>query len=218
MKSAIHEKLVVRERERYEKQNQVDKDKAAVEEMSEYVKIYESLLSERKRILVNSYLMKNQDDLERILETLHQHFQFVQGTSFDSLAKDNLDYVGSRAVLSKSNTELRRLLKELTQQKLEKDDLRYDIFKMIYEMIEDDIQLRLKLNNYAEGILEQTNQKLEKFVNYFQKQSVNEDTGPTPGATLGEEESTHGEFEKRKQLRTLNFEDKNKKDKNRMCI
>ena len=91
----------------------------------------------------------------------------MQLTAFENLSKDNLDYVGSREVLTKSNNELRRLLKELNSQKLEKDDLRYDIFKMIYEMIVDDINLRLKLNNYAEGILEQTNQKLEKFANYF---------------------------------------------------
>ena len=101
------------------------------------------------------------------METLYQHFQLVQLTAFENLSKDNLDYVGSREVLTKSNNELRRLLKELNSQKLEKDDLRYDIFKMIYEMIVDDINLRLKLNNYAEGILEQTNQKLEKFANYF---------------------------------------------------
>ena len=98
------------------------------------------------------------------------------------MSKDNLDYVGSKEILAKSNSELNRLMKELNQQKIEKDDIRYDIFSMIYEMILDNINLRLKQNNYIEGILEQTNQKMEKYVFQFQKK-IEEDM-ITPGATL----------------------------------
>jgi hypothetical protein len=36
-------------------------------------------------------------------------------------------------------------------------------------MIEDNIYLRLQINNYIEGIMEQTNQKLEKYVTTFKK-------------------------------------------------
>ena len=60
------------------------------------------------------------------------------------MSKDNLDYVGSKEILNKSNNELKRSLRELNQQKIEKDDIRYDIFKMIYEMILDNINLRMK--------------------------------------------------------------------------
>ena len=59
MKSAIHEKLVVREKERYEMQNRLEKAKYSVDEMAENMKIYESVLTERKRNLVNTYMMKN---------------------------------------------------------------------------------------------------------------------------------------------------------------
>ena len=74
MKSVIHEKLVIREKERYEIQQKVETAKQTLDEMNENQKIYASILNERKRSLVNSYLMKNQDDLERILETLYEHF------------------------------------------------------------------------------------------------------------------------------------------------
>ena len=70
------------------------------------------------------------------------------------MSKDNLEQIGSKELMLKSNNELKRLQKELNQQKIEKDDIRYDIFKMIYEMISDNITLRLKINNYMEGILE----------------------------------------------------------------
>lgn len=82
------------------------------------------------------------------------HFQHVQRTAFESMSRDNLDFVGSKEILIRSNNELKRLSKELNSYKMEKDDIRYDIFKMIYDMIQDNINLRLKVNNYIDGILE----------------------------------------------------------------
>ena len=70
------------------------------------------------------------------------------------MSQDNMDFVGAKELFGRSNKELQRLIKELNQQKIEKDDIRYDIFRMIYDMILDNINLRLKINNYAEGILE----------------------------------------------------------------
>eukprot|EP00347_Sterkiella_histriomuscorum_P003242 403365044 len=239
LKSDIHKQLFAKEKERYDLQQKGNLAKQTIDEMSENMKIYSSILAERKRTLVNNYLMKNQDDLEKILETLYQHFLLVEKTSFESMGKDNLDYVGSKEILIKSNNELKRLQKELNQQKIEKDDIRYDIFKMIYEMILDNISLRLKQNNYIEGILEQTNQKMEKYVYNFQRriqEEMKESSGTTAGGpgsnkkrqqlTKGyneedeEEETTTrgGEFGKRKQLRQIQFEEKPKKEKpSRMC-
>ena len=74
MKTAIHQKLVMREKERYELQQKGDKAKQTMDEMADNLKIYNSILAERKRTLVVSYLMKNQEDLEKILETLYEHF------------------------------------------------------------------------------------------------------------------------------------------------
>lgn len=163
MKSAIHQKLVMREKEKFDLQNKVDQAKSLVEEMADSLRIYENILAERKRSLANAYLAKSQEDLERILKTLNEHFQLVQLTSFETMSKDNADQSGSKEILFKSNKELKRVMRELNHQKIEKDDIRYDIFKMIYEMIADNIVLRLKINNYIEGILEQTNQKLDRY-------------------------------------------------------
>lgn len=55
--------------------------------------------------------------------------------------------------------------KELNAQKIEKDDIRYEIFKMIYDMITDNIELRKKINFFMVGITEQATEKLEKHGN-----------------------------------------------------
>ena len=125
-----------------------------IEEISQNITIYKNILEERKRFLVNKYLQRSQDDLERILSTLHEHFNNVKLTSFEIMSKDNQDYSGSKEILKKSTQDLKRLLKELNAQKIEKEDIRYDIFEMIYDMIADDIDLRMRVNNYIEGILE----------------------------------------------------------------
>ena len=74
MKSAIHQKLVMREQEKYSLQTKSNDEKKRHEEMQENLVIYSSILEERRRTLVNSYLMKDQEDLERILKTLYDHF------------------------------------------------------------------------------------------------------------------------------------------------
>ena len=40
---------------------------------------------------MSSYLMKGQDDLEMILETLHENFNSIKLTSFEELARYNTE-------------------------------------------------------------------------------------------------------------------------------
>ena len=52
-------------------------------------------------------------------------------------------------------------MKELDSQKLEKDDLRYEVISHMIAMVEDDIQVRLDLNSKVEALNELSNRKLE---------------------------------------------------------
>lgn len=53
--------------------------------MAESAKVYASVTAERRRNLVNKYLNTYQghDDLEKMLETLHQHFKLIKLTAID---------------------------------------------------------------------------------------------------------------------------------------
>jgi len=81
------------------------------------------------------------------------------------MSKDNLEFQGIKSIVQRSNKELERMQKELNAQKIEKDDIRYEIFKMIYDMITDNIELRKKINFFMVGITEQATEKLEKHGN-----------------------------------------------------
>jgi len=76
-----------------------------------------------------------------------------------------LEFEGITKLIERSNRELDRMQRELNSQKIEKDDIRYEIFKMIYDMISDNIALRKQVNLYIGGISDQANSKLEKHAN-----------------------------------------------------
>jgi|TARA_B110000285_G_C15111105_1_gene611168 hypothetical protein len=57
----------------------------------ENAEIFLEVKQERRRFLMSSYLMKGQDDLEMILETLHENFNSIKLTSFEELARYNTE-------------------------------------------------------------------------------------------------------------------------------
>jgi hypothetical protein len=59
MKTAIHQKLVEKEKERYDLSHRVEGAKNAIDEMTDNNRIYTKIMDERKKTLVNEYLMKN---------------------------------------------------------------------------------------------------------------------------------------------------------------
>ena len=88
--------------------------------------------------------MNGQDDLEELLNTLHDHFSIIKQTSFEDLVRNNVENRSAKQVLDISNRELQRLAKELKLFRLDEEDVRYDVFEMIYEMLHDNILLRVK--------------------------------------------------------------------------
>lgn len=50
--------------------------------------------------------MNGQDDLEALLETLHDHFRIIKQTSFEDLVRNNVDNLNAKEVLEISNREL----------------------------------------------------------------------------------------------------------------
>ena len=71
-------------------------------------------------------------------------------------------------MLDISNMELQRLSKELNLFKLDEEDVRYDVFEMIFEMLQDNILLRVKQNKLSSRILSQSQLNIDKTIsNYF---------------------------------------------------
>ena len=117
--------------------------------------------------------MKGQDDLEALLETLHDHFKIIKQTSFENLVRNNQENHGAKEIIEISNNELQRLAKDLRLLKLDEEDVRYDIFEMIYEMLFDNIMLRVKQNKLSSRVIAQSTINIDKTVSQYFKENHN---------------------------------------------
>jgi hypothetical protein len=130
------------------------------------------------------------------------HFKAVKLTSVEELGKSsNQELHGSRDLIKRSNIELKKLVKELESQRLEKDDLRYEVFQQIYDILQDDIEFRLSLNLKLEAIHELNNRKLQSIPQTTLGESL---TGLKKGGlTFLTPEGDPNEFERRRSVRQL---------------
>lgn len=122
---------------------------------------------------MSSYLMKGQDDLEMILETLHENFNSIKLTSFEELARYNTENKSAKQLLEQSNEQLKQLAKTLELLQMDEEDVRYDVFSMIYEMLFDNIQLRMTQNKLRERMFGQISLKLDTTVKEYINQHRN---------------------------------------------
>jgi hypothetical protein len=74
-----------------------------------------------------------------ILETLHDHFKLIKLTSFEELARNNSMNLSAKMLLELSNKELKQLARTLDLLRMDEEDVRFDIFSMIYDMLFDNV-------------------------------------------------------------------------------
>jgi hypothetical protein len=101
-------------------------------------------------------------DLEQLVKALHDLFQLLKLTSLDSLTQNSSSDLSSGSLLHirTSTEELKRLRRELQAQRVDRDDVRYDIFKQLFDIVEDDIEVRLLNNRQLEAIVELNRAKI----------------------------------------------------------
>jgi hypothetical protein len=100
-------------------------------------------------------------DLEQLVKALHDLFQLLKLTSLDSLTQNSSDLSsGSLLHIRTSTEELKRLRRELQAQRVDRDDVRYDIFKQLFDIVEDDIEVRMLNNRQLEAIVELNRSKI----------------------------------------------------------
>jgi len=92
----LHPQKAKKEQQSFDLNQELTKVKNGIEEANESEKIYNEVIQERRRFLMSSYLMKGQDDLEMILETLHDHFKLIKLTSFEELARNNHENMSAK--------------------------------------------------------------------------------------------------------------------------
>ena len=116
---------------------------------------------------MQQYMNTGQEDFEQILQTLHEHFKLIQLTSFEELTQNNRENKNAKQLLELSNKEINQLETDLELMKIEEEDVRYDIFIMIFEMITDNINLRKRQNKLYLRLINQTELSIDKSVTKY---------------------------------------------------
>lgn len=166
-KTMLHQQLLQKEKLKYEITSKLSNAKNYMDDSAQNEKIFQEVIKERRRFLMSSYLMKGQDDLEQILESLHDHFKSIQLTSFEELARNNHENLSAKQLLDHSSSELIQLAQTLELLQMDEEDVRYDVFCKIYDMLFDNIQLRVKQNKLSSRLLTQSQLNLDKTAAQF---------------------------------------------------
>ena len=131
----------------YEVQQRYQQARDNLQNMKETAKMYQSIQEERKRFLTYQFMHRSPNDVEEMVKTLYSHFETIRITCFEDRAKENYLGLGTEELIVQSNVELKKLEKELKAFQVQKDDLRFDLYKMILDMLLDNIALRLWVND-----------------------------------------------------------------------
>ena len=138
--------------------------------------IYQSVILERRRFLTYKNMRDKPGDVEAMVKALFEHFEKIRKTCFSSMAKENYSGVGSFEMITESNRALRALEKELKQFTVQKDDLRFSLYSMIIVMLQDNISMRLWINDLMQNQIEDSKRRLEDHVKLQSQKLIAEES------------------------------------------
>ena len=128
--------------------------------------MYEEIVLERRRFLTYQYMHRNPNDVEEMVKALYGQFENIRKTCFSAMAKENYTGGGSFDLITESNKQLRMLEKELKSFTIQKDDLRFTLYSMIMVMLQDNIQMRLWINDLMQNQVEESQRSLDAHAKY----------------------------------------------------
>lgn len=133
----------------------------SIKKMEQATKMYEDIRQERKRFLTYNYIQNDPQDVEEMFTVLKTHYKIIAKTTIKDRATENLRVDGAEGLLNDSNKELKNLARELDMFAISKDDLRFEIYKLITDIMQDNIKLRLWVNEEMGFTLKRNIKKME---------------------------------------------------------
>lgn len=125
--------------------------------------MFKEAIDELKAYITKDYLSKNENEVEHLVKEFYDKFKKIVETDFDLVAQKNPEMGGAFDILKESNGMIRKIERENKIVK-KREDVTYEIYKMIKEIFTDNILLRKKVNKYLEAFLKQTeNSRMRKY-------------------------------------------------------
>ena len=166
LKTNINKLLTQREKQKFDVDVRLNQSKEEYKQIMKNMHMYEEIVLERRRFLTYQYMHRNPNDVEEMVKALYSQFENIRKTCFSAMAKENYTGGGSFDLITESNKQLRMLEKELKSFTIQKDDLRFTLYSMIMVMLQDNIQMRLWINDLMQNQVEESQRSLDAHAKY----------------------------------------------------
>jgi len=135
-----------------------------VDSLKDRQKIFKKVIEDRTTYITRDYLSQNENIVEKLINKFYKLYKKSLNTEFDIIAQKNPDMGGAFDILEISREKLRKIEKENEKETVKKEQVTYEIYKMVKEIFSNNIELRKKINNYLEAFLKQTENKIEEYL------------------------------------------------------
>lgn len=130
--------------------------------------LYKMMIGSRTKELQRTFIDKKQVNVEHDIISLLQIHEALKETSLEKVSKSITSSTITQFIAT-SNQLLDRIQEEISALKYEANKSPLKSLSSLWGILEDNINLRLKINNYTEGLVMQTASQLR---NYFEEPSV----------------------------------------------
>lgn len=96
-----------------------------------------------------------------MVNVLKYHYKTIKKSTVKDKAQESLRVDGAEDLLFESNKELKKLANELEMFTIDKEDLRFELYKLITDIMQDNIQLRLWVNEEIGSNLKRSIKKIQ---------------------------------------------------------
>lgn len=146
LRSDIHRSLAQKEKDSIEAETQFKSRQSTMANLQAAQMNYSLIAKERRRHLTYLHMHRSPQDVEEMIRALKNHFEIIKKATVQDYAVNDGSGNGVRNMIESSNRNLKKLREDLDQLKVSKEDLRYETYKMMVDVVKDNIELRLRLN------------------------------------------------------------------------
>ncbi|CAD8162962.1 unnamed protein product [Paramecium octaurelia] len=144
------------------KQEELGKQKEKAKDLQNLISLLKIVETDRKITLKKKFLEQNKVDLEKFMEKITHFFREMCDCNIAEIAKKTNQLSGMANIIKQSNEKLSYIKNELLGFKINSSDESYEILSKILDILQDNLNLRKKLNDYMVGVIMMSEEKTQQ--------------------------------------------------------
>ncbi|CAD8093287.1 unnamed protein product [Paramecium sonneborni] len=144
------------------KQEELGKQREKAKDLQNLISLLKIVETDRKITLKKKFLEQNKVDLEKFMEKITHFFREMCDCNIAEIAKKTNQLSGMANIIKQSNEKLSYIKNELLGFKINSSDESYEILSKILDILQDNLNLRKKLNDYMVGVIMMSEEKTQQ--------------------------------------------------------